>query len=145
EQGLPFNIDKAKHECSVDLGDQRLVFRWYPEAGSRNIQYRVRDLVRSDKPPLALVGANNSTMPSAMAAAPAAPSYSAATPVALLPDGTADYWLERCPQRSFRFGFTNSYQAQAVVARLMDYYQEKKGKDGPLNVVLVEVLDDPFS
>src|SRR5690606_2057346 len=141
----PFNIDKAKHECSVDLGDQRLVFRWYPEAGSRNIQYRVRDLVRSDKPPLALVGANNSTMTQAMVAELAAHSDSPATPVALRTYGTADYLLGSYPQRSFRFRFNNSYQAQAVVARLMDYYQEKKGKEGPLNVVLVEVLDDPFS
>lgn len=145
ELELPFSITESQHQCTVDLGTQKLLFQWHPEAGSRNIRYRVRELVRSPDRPIALVGANNSAMTQAMIEELASHADSVEPPVALLTYGTADYLLKDYPDRSFRFGFNNSYQARTVAARLKEYYQQRLGTLPKVNAVLVQVLDDPFS
>lgn len=145
ERGLPFSIDSSRHECRVSMHGQPVVFRWYPEAGSRNIQFRVRQLCSQPKVPIAVVGASNSAMTDALAEELATQAKTRQTPVLLMTYGTADYLINKYRERAFRVGFNNSYQARTVVDRLRSYYRDRQISNPQLSAVLVQVLDDPFS
>jgi hypothetical protein len=66
-------------------------------------------------------------------------------PVLLMTDATADSLVSINHGRSFRFGYNNSYQAKAVVARLKEYYASKGFGDANVHALVIQVVDDPFA
>ena len=144
EQGLTVEHRTETYECYVSSTPTPVVFRWYPEVGSRGIRRRVSELCKQPRPPLALVGANNSALTYALAVE-LAKCPKQRVPLLLMTNATADALIDVNPGRSFRFGYNNGYQAQTVVARLREYYAASGFADPQVRAISVQVLDDPFA
>jgi hypothetical protein len=134
--------EPGKFECLVELPSTPVRFRWYPEVGSRGLKRRAAQLCQEARPPLAVVGANNSWLTQALAGELAQQSHS---PVLLMTTATMDELLDLHPGKSFRFGINNSAQAESVVRRLADRYRELKVSKPDVHAILVDVVDDPFA
>lgn len=145
EKNLRVEENRDAFECVVSLNPTPLRFRWYPEVGSRGIQRRVSELCRRATPPLAIVGANNSSLTFALAGEMSRHGNKDQIPILLMTTATADELIDILPEHSFRFGFNNTYQARTVVERLERYFVDRKIEKPDLNVIVVQVLDNPFS
>ncbi|MFO0945106.1 MAG: hypothetical protein U1D30_04050 [Planctomycetota bacterium] len=145
EKNLRVEENREAFECLVLQDPTPLRFRWYPEVGSRGIQRRVSELCRRTAPPLAIVGANNSSLTFALAGEMSRHGMKDQIPILLMTTATADELIDILPDRSFRFGFNNTYQAQTVVDRLKRFFADRKIEKPDLNVIVVQVLDNPFS
>lgn len=145
EIGAPVEHPPGGHESRVSLEPLPIRFRWYPEIGCRGIQRRVEELCQRAEPPVALVGANSSTLTGAMADSLAECKNPHGPPVLLMTEATTDGLISVNPGRSFRFGYNNSYQAKLIVDRLHAYYQEQGAAHPKLSVLAVAVDDNAFS
>lgn len=132
-------------ECTVRTSPQPVMFRWYREVGARKLQRRVSEVCRSRCPPLALVGANNTSLTRALTEALSQCENHDKVPALLMTTATADDLTDILPDRSFRFGFNDTYQAHAVVQRLQDFYAAHQLVNPRIKALVVRVLDDPFS
>jgi hypothetical protein len=145
EAGLSVSVATDRFECMVATKPTPVRFRWYPAAGGRGIQRRVRELCDRPTPPLAVVGANNSALTRALAEELAARRDRPDTPVLLMTSATADNLIQVHAGRSFRFGFNNSFQARTVVRRYREYVEGRGGMPQKARVLLIQIKDDPFS
>lgn len=135
------------YECQVALDGFHVRFRWYPDVGIRNLQRRIHELCRRPQPPIAVVGANNSSLTWVLAEELAACGDAPRTPLLLMTTATADALIDVHRGRSFRFGFNNSFQARTVVGELRRHFDERVHAESqaPIGALVVQVLDDPFS
>jgi hypothetical protein len=136
------------YECQVVLDGFLVRFRWCPDVGIRNLQRRVHELCQRPNSPIAVVGANNSSLTWVLAEELAACGDSPRTPLLLMTTATADALMDVHRGRSFRFGFNNSFQAKTVVGELQRYLRQLgRPLESPatVGVLVVQVLDDPFS
>jgi hypothetical protein len=139
--------DDIAFTSTVQTSGVPVRFRWYPFIGSYQMQKIVRQLCQQKNPPIAIVGANNTSLTETIGAEIRAASNPDSAPILLMTFATTDPLIDINPGRSFRFGFSNSHQARAVVERLSQILAEP-GKQDPshrLNVIIVQVLDNPFS
>jgi hypothetical protein len=140
---------KKRKECVVSLGDARVVFRWYPSDGRSELQENVRRVCQRDKPPLAIVGAENSFLTTAVVKTLVKEhdkrkehDKSPNTPISLMTGATEDNLVDTYKGLSFRFSFRNSYQARMV----LDRWKEKLVPQNPqVRAVVVQVQDNPYS
>lgn len=134
--------DVNDHE--VRLASRPVRFHWLPDRGPRAIQRKVQELCQQEHPPLAVIGANNSSLTWALASALEQAGASDPKPVLLMTNSTAQGLIDVYP-RSLRFGHANQYQARTVVAKLQEVLKDTPGEPRPTRAIVVQVLDDPFS
>lgn len=148
ERDLEVQCDEAGHACTVMTSPLPVRFQWYPAIGSYEIQQSVREACQKRQPPIAVVGANNTLMTEALGGAIRDCDQEGQSPLLLMTTATADELINLVPDRTFRFGFSNRYQAEAVVARLARMIEESPNpmdRSRPVRAVLVQVEDNPFS
>lgn len=147
EKGFQVRDDHASFTSIVDTAGQPITFRWYPFIGSYRMQKIVRELCQRKNPPIAIVGASNSSLTRAIGDEIQASSTKESAPVLLMTFATSDSLIDINSGRSFRFGFSNSHQARAVVDRLKTLLAESQSSTNePMpNVIVTQVLDNPFS
>ena len=144
ERGMTARLGDEEDVVTVDAGARRVAFRWYPELGSRGMQRRVREVCAAPAPPVAVVGASNSSLSLALAEQLADCGPDA--PLLLLSTGTADHITGIHEGRTFRFGYRNAYQARTVVARLAQYDREQAVPEASEPaVILTQIEDNPFA
>lgn len=147
EKGFQVHDDHASFTSIVDTAGQPITFRWYPFIGSYRMQKIVRELCQRKIPPIAIVGASNSSLTRAIGDEIQASSTKGSAPVLLMTYATSDSLIDINSGRSFRFGFSNSHQARAVVDRLKTLLAESQSStdEARPNVIITQVLDNPFS
>lgn len=145
EKDLAVHESPESHSCLVDSSPVPVRFQWYPEVGSRGVQRRVSEICQRPRPPLAIVGANNSYLTGAIAGEMARHSRQDAIPVLLMTVATADALIDVLPERSFRFGFNNAFQARVVARGLEEFYRTRGIENPQVEAIVIQVLDNPFS
>ena len=147
EKKLEVVDNDAAFTSTVQTAGVPVRFRWYPFIGSYRMQKIVRQLCQQKNPPIAIVGASNTSLTETVGAEIKASSKPDSAPLLLMTYATTDPLIDINPGRSFRFGFSNSHQARAVVERLRQLLGESKKVDQSHrpNVIIVQVLDNPFS
>ena len=149
EQDLTTECTPSRNECLVKTRPVPILFRWYPTVGSRQMQLEVSRRCQQSPRPIAVVGSSNSSLTQALAEALQSVTPVSSAPVLLMTDSTADDLISIYRNRSFRFGFNNSYQAHTVVDRLKDYYgqssKESKSAKAKPKALVVKVADSPFA
>lgn len=144
---LPVTIAQpAADTLTLTVGDRSLVFRWYPESGAQGLRNRAHELAQRSRPPLAVVGANNSALTEVVATTLQAEVQAGhdQTPLLLMTTGTADHLRDLYPGRSFRVGFYNTYQVWSVIDRLA-VWQNRERSPRPVRAIVLHVADDVFS
>lgn len=128
--------------------DDRLHIRWYKLTSETDVAYWVRRFSESRKPPLAVLGGSTSDRARdlAMALQKAREGSHRPTPLLLITTATADrvHLLDEAdqgpelnriyPDRTFRFCFTNSQMAEALVSFVV--FHEALRPHGPLSAVV---------
>ncbi len=137
--------DSAQHALTVMTEPIPTRFQWHPVIGSFALQRKVRELCTRPNPPLAIVGASNTSMTRAIGNEVRQASRADWIPLLLMTSATTDELIDVIPGRSFRFGFNNSHQARAVVAELDSLLTTLPGELELVQAVIVEVVDNPFS
>lgn len=145
ERQFAIRVDATANTCTVDSPRGPIVFRWHPALGTRNIHRIVADLCKQPRPPLALIGASNSSLTQAIAEELGQCDDPTRSPFLLMTTATDDRLIDANKGRSVRFGFCNRYQAKTVVVRLKEFYAEHKIAKPAVCAILVRVLDDPFT
>lgn len=145
ERKLPVREDPSHHSLLVMTEPIPTRFQWHPVIGSFALQRKVRELCTRPDPPLAIVGASNTSLTRAVGNEVRQASRADWVPLLLMTSATADELIDVNPGRSFRFGFNNSYQARAVVAELDSLLATLPDEQRPVQAVVVEVVDNPFS
>ncbi|MBY0585831.1 hypothetical protein K2X85_01580 [bacterium] len=137
--------DSSRHAVRVMTSPRPTRFQWYPVIGSFALQNKVRDLCQRPVPPLAVVGANNTALTKAIGTEVFSASRPDWVPLLLMTHATTDQLIDVNPGRSFRFGFSNSYQARTVVRELATMLPDDSNSSTPLQAIVVQVADNPFS
>lgn len=147
EKGFQVRDDHAKFTSIVETAGEPITFRWYPFIGSYRMRKIVRELCQRKHPPIAIVGASNSSLTRAIGDEIQVSGRKDSTPVLLMTYATSDSLIDINSGRSFRFGFSNSHQARAVVDRLKTLLDESESSSDEArpNVIITQVLDNPFS
>lgn len=142
----PDTVEARDKECLVKLKPRAVLFRWYSEVGTGGMQRRVREVCLQRRPPLAVLGANNSSLTRALAEEMKSAKAGPNTPLLLMTTATQDELIQVHPNRTFRFGFNNSFQADTVVKRFRQYHDERhQATPVTINTVVVRVADNPYS
>lgn len=145
ERNFGVGIASDRFECIVTTPTTPVRFRWYPAAGGRGIQRRVREVCDQPNPPIALVGANNSSLTRSLAEELTRCGDREKAPVLLMTSATADALIRIHDRRTFRFGFNNSHQAASVVRRYKEFIANRPPHREKTHVIALQVDDDPFS
>lgn len=145
ERKLLVREDSTHHALTVVTEPIPTRFQWHPVIGSFALQRKVRELCTRPDPPLAIVGAGNTSLTRAVGNEVRQASRADWVPLLLMTSATTDELIDVNPGRSFRFGFNNSYQARAVVAELDSLLTTLHGEPQPVQAVIVKVVDNPFS
>lgn len=148
ERGLAVDWREGGHSCTVQTSPIPIRFQWYPAIGSFEMQQSVRQACQRSRPPIAIIGATNTRMTEALAQAILDSSRDDRSPLLLMTTATADELIDVLPDRAFRFGYSNRYQARAVVARLAEMVEASANPDEPafpIRAILVQIEDNPFS
>lgn len=149
ERRLAVQEDGWRRAVTVATSPMPIRFQWRPAIGSYEMQRSARDACRQAKPPIAVVGANNTALTEALGRQIRESSRPDWIPLLLMTTATADELIDVVPERTFRFGFSNLRQATAVVQRLQDLYAsdawDARSSDAPVIAVVLQVLDNPFS
>jgi hypothetical protein len=149
ERRLAVKEDGWRRAVTVATSPVPIRFQWRPAIGSYEMQRIARDACRQARPPIAVVGANNTAMTEALGEQIRESSRSDWIPLLLMTTATADELIDLVPERTFRFGFSNFHQANAVVRRLQELYAsgswDARSSDAPVIAVVLQVLDNPFS
>jgi hypothetical protein len=128
--------------------NDRLHIRWYKLTSETDVAYWVRRFSESRKPPLAVLGGSTSDRARDLAVAlqKAREASGRPTPLLLITTATADrvHLLDEAdegpelnriyPDRTFRFCFTNSQMAEALVSFVV--FQEALRPHGPLSAIV---------
>jgi hypothetical protein len=144
-KNLTIKEDTDRHSCVVMTQPRPTRFQWYPVIGSFALQRQVKELCRRPNPPLAIIGANNTSLTQAIGAEVRSASRADWIPLLLMTQATTDELIDVNPGRSFRFGFNNSYQAKAVVNEFQSMLQALPRSSSTVQAIVVQVADNPFS
>ena len=146
EKKLKVEENPSDYSCKISTPTADVLVKLYPETGVRGLRRIVRELAdRKSQTPIALIGASNSLMTGSLARAMSDKMSNIDGPLLLLTTSTADDLTTIYPQKTFRFGYCNSYQAKSVVQRLKQHYAEIMEDRPSVRVVSVCIEDDPFS
>ena len=137
-------LDEAEGAFVFEVPGRPLVVRCARELGRLHMRRRVRQLCDTAHP-VALIGGGNSGLARAIAEELEAATDRDHGPALLLTYASMDALAALAPGRNFRFCHSNSWQAEAVVARLKQWLLAHGQRPGRLHIAIARVADNPFA